>query len=195
MTHSLSTDLPQGLALEIVNPARTYTLAELRGGPTLVPDEPGVYGWWFDKFPPRVPKENVLQLNGLYLLYVGIAPSTPTSKRTLRDRLRNHFRGPIATSTLRRSLAVLLDPELELDVRRHLSGKLVIGAEAETKLTEWISTHARVCWVVTLEPWLLETYLISAGLPLPLNIKGSQNPFSVELRRMRAARACLPSEY
>jgi hypothetical protein len=162
-------------------------LAELADQPQFVPDEPGIYGWWFDAPPPRVPVERARRLDGFYLLYVGIAPSNPASKRTLRDRLKNHCRGPIAVSTLRRSLAVLLNGKLQLKVTRQLSGKLCMDGDAETRLTNWMDEHARVCWAVTPEPWNLEHHLISTGPPLPLNIKGAHHPFALELKRMRTS--------
>jgi GIY-YIG catalytic domain len=90
-------------------------------------------------------------------------------------------------STLRRSLAVLLDKELQLKVRRQSSGKLYIDEDAEARLTAWMDQHARVCWSVTPEPWNLEHHLISTGPPLALNIKGALHPFVPELRRMRSS--------
>jgi hypothetical protein len=185
MTHSLS-DV-ESLAAEILNPSRIFALHEIKADPTLVPKERGAYGWWFDTSPPGVPIEKAQKLKGFHLLYVGIAPSAPTSKRTLRDRLKNHCRGPIAVSTLRRSLAVLLDRELQLKVGRQFSGKLYIDQGAEARLTAWMDQHARVCWAITPEPWKLERHLISTGPFLPLNIKGALHPFVPELRRMRSS--------
>jgi hypothetical protein len=115
------------------------------------------------------------------------ATSNPASSRTLRDRLKNHFRGPIAMSTLRRSLAVLLNSELLLKVNRQSSGKLWMARDAETRLTGWMDQHARVCWTVTPEPWSVEHHLISTGPPLPLNIKGALHPFVLELERIRSS--------
>jgi hypothetical protein len=166
MTHSLS-DV-ESLAAEILKPSRAFALHEIKADLTLVPKERGAYGWWFDTSPPGVPIEQARKLKGFYLLYVGIAPSGPTSKRTLRDRLKNHCRGPIAVSTLRRSLAVVLDGEFRLKVRRQpSSGKLYIDRGAEARLTAWMDQHARVCWAVTPEPWTLEHHLISTGPQLP----------------------------
>ena len=50
MTHSLST-----VADALLSPEHLYRVAELRGMPTLIPQESGVYGWWFSKAPPGVP--------------------------------------------------------------------------------------------------------------------------------------------
>jgi hypothetical protein len=174
-----------------LDPSDRFSPSQLSVNPGLVPRMGGLYGWWFLSYPPRVQVGGALKRGDLALLYVGIAPQRPAahgqaSRRTLRDRLRNHCRGPIATSTFRRSLASLLADELGFQITRGPTGKVEIGRAAEERLTQWIEQHARVSWVVHREPWLLEEALIADGPRLPLNIRGSTDPFSLELQRLRA---------
>ncbi|WP_372496029.1 GIY-YIG nuclease family protein [Promicromonospora umidemergens] len=42
-------------------------------------------------------------------------------------------------------------------------------SDGETALSAWMDEHARVCWYVAPEPWLIESKLISE-LVLPLNL-------------------------
>ncbi len=93
--------------------------------------------------------------NDLHLLYVGIAPSSAAGlkarrPRNLRRRLRNHCRGPIGSSTLRRSLTALLIDQLKLDVRRTGRDRAWMNKAEEVRLTTWMAAHARVSWHVHL---------------------------------------------
>jgi hypothetical protein len=103
MAHTLSRE-----AETFLEQAQFVTADAIREKPAIVPAEAGVYGWWFDQALGSLSEGSHVR-NGLHLLYVGIAPSAPpkdgVKPRTLRDRLLNHCRGPIATSTLRRTLA------------------------------------------------------------------------------------------
>ena len=83
----------------------------------------GVYGWFFDNPPKEVPLDGCVQVGDRWLLYVGVAGDE--SSHTLRSRLRNHFNGNVAASTLRESLACLLAEELNLSLTREPSGHLV----------------------------------------------------------------------
>jgi hypothetical protein len=95
---------------------------------------------------------------------------------------------PLASSTLRRTLACLLEAKLKLHLRRRASAKLWMTAADETRLTKWMDTNARVAWLCHDQPWLLEDELIDVGHPrLPLNIRGSSDPFRAELKKLRAA--------
>ena len=168
----------------LLAPSRLYGVEELRAAPTLIPAERGVYGWWFDRPPPDVPIDGTEVASGWRLLYVGVAGRRSDGSRTLRKRLANHVRGPVATSTLRRTLAVLLAEELSLDLARRAAGKMTIG-DGEVRLTAWMAKHARVAWVVVAEPRTLELELITDGPRLPLNIEGSADAFAATLRRRR----------
>ncbi len=152
--------------------------------PSPVPAVAGVYGWHFERAPhPDLPAGR--------LLYVGIAPrymANRTSTQNLRKRVRYHFRGNAAGSTLRLTLGCLLG----LELRRVGSGKrMTFGKFGEAELSAWMAEHARVCWIESTEPWELETQLISE-LNLPLNLdQNNRNPFYGELKKLRAdARAC-----
>jgi hypothetical protein len=184
MTHSLRAD---GRAL--LFPKRLYRVGEIQQCPSIVPAEPGIYGWWFSSKLSGVPIESTQLRDGWRLLYVGIAPSRPTlavRPRTLRDRIKNHCFGPAATSTLRRSLACLLQRTLKLQLRRNSSDKLCMKSTDEVRLSSWLDLNARVAWRRYDQPWLLECELIECGYPcLPLNIKGSAHPFRLELKRLR----------
>jgi hypothetical protein len=194
MTHSLST-----VADALLSPERLYRVAELRDLPTQIPRHGGIYAWWFSKAPPAVSIDNTAVCEGRRLLYVGIAPRKPSaagsvSGGTLRNRLLNHCRGPLATSTLRRTLAVLVKGELDLDITCTSAGKLKMPPEQETRLTGWMDEHARVVWVVHPEPWEIEDHLIQGMTRLPLNIRGSSDPFAKELSKLRSQIGQEPSE-
>jgi hypothetical protein len=194
MTHSLST-----VGDALLSPERLYRVAELRDSPTLIPQQGGVYAWWFSKAPPAVSIDKTAVYEDRRLLYVGIAPRKPSaagsvSGGTLRNRLLNHCRGPLATSTLRRTLAVLLKGELGLDITCTSAGKLKMPPENETRLTLWMDEHARVIWVVHSEPWEIEDHLIQGTTRLPLNIRGSSDPFAKELSKLRSQIDCKPAE-
>jgi hypothetical protein len=179
------------LLSELLAPRAFAMASEIAADPRLVPAVAGIYGWWFeDGALPIVPKQDSLHLDGRRLLYVGIAPSAPSSngrisKRTLRDRLKNHTRGPVAQSTLRRTLVALLSETLELSPVLLPSGKLSMSRAEEAALTQWMSDHARVAWMLHPAPWILEHALISGGPRPPLNIRDSLDPFRLELKLLR----------
>jgi hypothetical protein len=195
MTHSLST-----LAEALLHPERLYSVSELRDAPTLIPQQAGVYAWWFSQVPPEVPVEKTAIHGSQYLLYVGIAPRKPSaagsvSDSTLRNRLLNHCRGPLASSTLRRTLAVLLIGELDLSISRTKAGKLNMSPEHETRLTNWMDENARVVWLTNPTPWELEDHLIQGAVRLPLNIRGSSDPFAKVLSNARSQVGPKPVAY
>jgi hypothetical protein len=186
MTHSLTTT-----AEALLYPRRLYRVAELSDAPTLIPQEGGVYAWWFSNAPPGVPIDDAAVHDGRRLLYVGIAPRKPSaagsvSTRTLRHRLLTHCRGPIASSTLRRTLAVLLAQDLGLSITRTNGLKLKMPPEHETRLAAWMHENARVVWSTCPAPWEVEDHLIQ-GTRLPLNIRGSTDPYAKELSKLRSA--------
>jgi hypothetical protein len=185
MAHTLSRE-----AETFLEQARFVTPDAIREKPAIVPAEAGLYGWWFDQALGTISEGSHVR-NGLHLLYVGIAPSAPpkdgVKPRTLRDRLLNHCRGPIATSTLRRTLAALLNADERFSIERAASGKSQMSEEDEAKLTRWMTEHARVTWLTTPVPWMLEKELLDRGPRLPLNIRGSSDPFRKKLTALRAA--------
>ncbi|WP_412071564.1 GIY-YIG nuclease family protein [Roseobacter sp.] len=80
----------------------------------------GLYGWWFDGNLPFVPRDGCIAHKGKHLLYVGIAPpkdgpARSRSSTPMKRRLwRNHVIGTVRSSTLRLSLAALLQHDLNL---------------------------------------------------------------------------------
>jgi hypothetical protein len=180
-------------ARALLSPKRFFRVDEIRERLSIVPAEPGIYGWWLSNELPGVPVEGTLLQGEWRLLYFGIAPSGATSARTPRTlRSRLNCRGPAATSTLRRTLACLLKSQLRLQLRRNALRKLLVSPEHA--ITEWMDSHARVAWVVCDEPWRFEHNLIKKSWPpkpgwprLPLNIRGSLDPFCLTLRALRTS--------
>ncbi|WP_229924880.1 GIY-YIG nuclease family protein [Streptomyces sulfonofaciens] len=139
-----------------------------------------MYGWHFARAPhPDLPSGR--------LLYVGIAPrfmANRVSKQNLRKRVRYHFRGNAAGSTLRLTLGCLLGLELR---RVGSTGRMTFGKAGEAVLCQWMADNARVCWLEHDEPWVLESHLISR-LDLPLNLdQNGHNGFHARLKAIRAA--------
>ena len=154
----------------------------------LPPSEPGVYAWYFDEVPPGVPTDGCHQVDGSWLLYVGISPKKPSSagkasKQDLRKRLSNHYSGNASGSTLRLTLGSLLGNQLGIQLQP-VRGRLTFGS-GEDQLSEWMAEHARVTWVTDPEPWILEDHLIET-LSLPLNLQGNaHHPFQATLAAAR----------
>jgi hypothetical protein len=104
----------------------------------------GIYAWYFNKLPYSVIPGISVHYRNHDLLYVGIAPSLRKgvpSNSTLRSRLMLHSRRNIQSSTLRKSLACLLDLEME---KRGKSQKPKLVDK--NTLTTWINDHAKVAW-------------------------------------------------
>ncbi|MCZ2526015.1 MULTISPECIES: GIY-YIG nuclease family protein [unclassified Streptomyces] len=117
---------------------------------------------------------------------MGIAPrhmANRKSTQNLRTRVRYHFRGNAAGSTLRLTLGCLLG----LELRRVGSGRrMTFGQAGEAALSQWMAEHARVCWVEHPEPWTAESDLITR-LDLPLNLdQNRHNGFHARLTEIRA---------
>jgi hypothetical protein len=156
--------------------------------PRGVPDAPGIYAWWIadgtalSDVPPR-PHPTL----PLWLLYVGIAPSRPTSKATLRRRvLRQHLRGNLAASTFRRSLAALLWRSQGWTPRLTASGRLTFDAAENAALTAWQEDQLRLSWCAVDEPWFTESEVFRS-MKAPLNVDG--NAEDAFYPTMKAARA------
>ena len=153
----------------------------------------GVYGWWFDHGLPLVPRDGCIELDGKHLLYIGIAPPKERPVRRggptpVKSRLwRNHLRGTVRTSTLRLSLATLLEQELELAFWRDKRNRVRMDRYHEDKLTDWIAKHAAISVVQHDAPWSLEEMLVRNGPPLPLNLSMSRHPFRSTLSDLRHA--------
>lgn len=178
-------------ASQLLAPQRLFSRAEVLARSSPIPAVAGVYAWYFDEVPPRVPVDGCRVIEGHTLLYVGISQKKPnadglkSSRQTIRTRVSYHYRGNAYGSTLRLTLGSLLGADLGLQLRRVGSGTRLTFSEGEETLSEWMNRHARVCWVETVTPWVLEHELIQQ-LVLPLNL--DQNGHSGFRQELSAAR-------
>ena len=174
------------LRTSILRPHRVYSLEDVSNQPCPVPPTKGVYGWYFREIPPEVPVSNCGHHKGLALLYVGRAPDSEKSSQSLRTRIKNHY-APRRASTLRRSLGVLLESSLKLELRRLGGrGRKFDYGDTEESLSAWMADNAFVAWVEHPRPWEIEPGLIAA-LDLPLNMKGNEgHAFYPRLKELRA---------
>jgi hypothetical protein len=157
-------------------------------GVSTAPRKKGVYAWWFDPGALEVPDAAYATVEGRQLFYVGIAPRKPSpagkeSSSRLRNRLTTHTKKDASRSTLRLSLGALLADELNLSLRLR-DGRVNWGPEGEITLSQWMTQHARVSWVVNDQPWVLEDELIGE-VPLALNVNGRDDPFAKHLSQLR----------
>jgi hypothetical protein len=143
------TDEQLAAAEALVRPARLWTRQEVLARPSPVPAAAGIYAWYFSTVPIAVDTSGCVELDGWRLLYVGISPKPPpangtaASRQQLRSRLRQHYRGNAAGSTLRLTLGCLLASELGLQLRRVGSGQRLTFADGEQVLSAWMGRHAR----------------------------------------------------
>jgi hypothetical protein len=187
------TDQQLAAAEALLRPARLWTRQEVLARPSPVPTVSGVYAWYLTGLPIAVETSGCVHLDGRRLLYVGISPKPPPrngarpSRQHLRSRLRQHYRGNVAGSTLRLTLGCLLADQLGLALRRVGSGQRLTFADGEAALSAWMAANAAVCWLPHLRPWELEQALV-ARLNLPLNLHGNQHhPFHSQLHALRSA--------
>lgn len=175
----------------LLEPTRLWRRGEILLPDCPVPREAGVYGWYFREVPPSVPTKGCLTADGATLLYVGISPKrppqsgAPASRQSLRSRIRYHYRGNAAGSTLRLSLGCLLRTEIQTELRRVGSGERFTFASEEAALSEWMDRNALVVWAASDAPWMVEEALIES-ISLPLNLdQNRRHPFHQELSSLR----------
>lgn len=159
--------------------------------PRIVPKALGLYTWWFKKGVFQQSFNGAPERSGYQALYVGIAPARAPQPerqryRTLQHRLKNHCSGPLATSTVRRTLLHLLADKLCVNISVRQSGKPFLSRSDEQQLTNWMNQHARVSWIEHAAPWDLEHRLLQTNV-FPLNIQGSSHPHSLWLRQTRSS--------
>jgi len=136
-----------------VAPSRVYSRQDVLTRPCPVPAEPGVYGWWFRRWPSPVSTGGCRCHQGLVLLYAGISPDRPpangrpASKQTIADRIRYHYTGNAEGSTLRKTLGCLLASELGIELRRVGSGSRMTFGAGEKVLSAWMAENAFVSWM------------------------------------------------
>ena len=139
----------------LLKPAKLWTRTDCLVRASPVPREAGVYVWYFVTPPPGVPVEECHRAQEATLLYVGISPRQPSardggpSRQTLRSRIRNHYRGNAAGSTLRLTLGCLLEGELGITLQRAGHGDRSTFGEGEGPLSEWMGRNALVTWMPT----------------------------------------------
>jgi hypothetical protein len=174
--------------------SETWSRADLIARPCPAPTAAGVYAWFFSRVPPGIDAAGCYVADGWTLLYVGISPKEPPtngrppSRSTLRQRLRTHFTGNSAGSTLRKTLGCLLADDLGIALRRVGSGdRYTLTNPGEQRLDAWMADHCRVAWREVAAPWQLEREILSSGLILPLNIR--DNPSLAHTAVVQAARA------
>jgi len=105
----------------------------------------------------------------------------------LRRIGRNHLKGTVRISTLRLSLAALLERDLGLAFWRDDRDRVRMDRRDEDKLSEWIGEHAAISVAHHDEPRGLEELLVRKGPPLPLNLSRSGHPFRSTLSDLRRA--------
>ena len=170
--------------MDDVAAALRSTPVDLPSAATQVPAAAGLYAWWapFGAVPgisgPRHPTDAV------QLLYVGISPNGPTSNATLRSRVvGDHIRGTTGSSTLRRSLAALLNEQQGW--RSRWTTRPVLVNRDELALSEWMAERLRLSWAEHPEPWTVEAEVI-AELEPPLNLaENRSHPLYTEVQQAR----------
>ena len=180
-------------AERLLQPERLYSALYIAKPPCPIPASAGVYAFYFNEAPRGIDASGCHRVGQHALLYVGIAPKPPPmngrapSKSHLKQRLRTHYFGNAAGSTLRRTLGCLLGPQLGIQLRKVGSGgRYTFTNPGEQKLDAWIQQHAFVTWVETEVPWELETHMLSSGPRLPLNL--DNNPWAEAVALVKAVR-------
>lgn len=131
-----------------VAPARVFSRQHALAVPAPVPARPGVYGWWFRRWPSPIAADDCSRHRGLALLYVGISPKQPprngrpASKQNLAERIRYHYTGNAEGSTLRKTLGCLLADEFGIQLRRVGSGSRMTFGAGEQALSAWMAENA-----------------------------------------------------
>jgi hypothetical protein len=191
------------LSTELVSPSTFHDRDAVMRSPSAAPARPGLYAWYFSKSPQGIDTAGCHVRDRHALLYVGISPSAPPangkapSRSHLKQRLRTHYGGNAAGSTLRLTLGCLLSDELGIQLRRVGSGgRFTFSNPGEQRLDAWMQQHAKVVWIEDERPWEREAKILASGLRLPLNIAGNTHAsvaaISALRREMRAAALLLP---
>ena len=135
----------------------THPLADL----TALPAASGLYAWWAaPETLPHLPGPAHPRHDDLRLLYIGIASN-------LRRRIISNHLKRSGGSTLRRTLAGLLLAEHGYRTKR--TDRVVLIAEDEARLTDWMRTHLHLTWCEHPDPIAVEPDVIARWAP-PLNL-------------------------
>lgn len=183
------------IARALLAPATLRSGVEAAARADGAPRAAGIYAWYFDRIPAVMDASECHRIDRWTMLYCGISPKKPPlnggppSRSHVHQRLRTHFGGNAAGSTLRLTLGCLLEAEIGTILRRvGTTGRLTFTNPGEQLLDAWLNKHARVVWAKHPAPWEPEAKLLASGLPLPLNIEG--NPcaaFTGPLSALRSA--------
>ncbi len=162
-----------------------YSREEAIANPCPIPNQKGIYAWFFRDIPKLVPLDNCYTRDGFTLLYIGIAPSSSTSKSNLRKRIKTqHLKGNAYGSTLRLTLGCILEEHLNITLKQY--GTRVFFGDDEEVLNDWLNKNARVAYLIDDEPWEIEESMINQ-LDLPLNLEhNKQHPFYAILKKIRS---------
>lgn len=175
----------------LTRPSRLWSHAEVLVRPSPVPAEPGIYAWYFRELPGCVDATDCVRNGDSTLLYIGISPAAPpkngkaASRRTLRSRVRSHFKADASRSTLRLTLGCLLAAQLRIELRVGRDDRINFAA-GERAIDTWMDRCALVCWVKCAEPWIVEEEAISS-ISLPLNLdQNCHHRFYARLNQIRS---------
>lgn len=148
-----------------------------------IPNAPGLYGFYFRKYPSVVLDANTIQVDGFNLLYIGISPKGLGTKQTLKGRIRKHLFGDASRSTLRKSMGCVLSSELGIELTT-FNDRETFGS-GENVLHEWLESNMRFTWFLITEPWLYEAALLKI-LMAPLNLDHNEHhSFHQILKKLR----------
>lgn len=158
----------------------------------MVPEEPGVYLYLLpaETGLPRnlLAQSSPWKIAGTWseVLYVG------ATTWSLRERLKSHFGPRSESSSLRMSLGLLLEDQLDLQVHT-IDKRRKFYFEPEQSLTDWILNNTHIAYFLTASPMEDERKLISCGYGL-LNISGATpTAWTKYLAQRRRAHSSLQS--
>ena len=161
-----------------------YSRTEIVADRSLVPPKGGFNFWFFKEIPSGTPTDGCFRKDGLPLLYAGISPDRAKSKANLKKRIiNNHCKGTAKTSTLRKSLGVLLTEASGYPLRK-VGNIMTFTRAGEDWLNDWMDKNAFVCWYEYLNPWEIKREVITIFSP-PLNIQDGTHSFGENLRVKR----------
>ena len=169
----------------LISPIQLLNRSMVLMRPCPVPQTSGIYAWYFKNIPNIVPISNCYDVDGLKLLYVGVAPASEGSSATLRSRTRMHLRNNASGSTLRLTLGCLLSQQLGLRLQPTGRTARLTFVEGEAVLSDWLEQNAFVSWVPCGRPWEVESSVIRS-ISLPLNLRHNQgHQFYQQLSEIR----------
>jgi len=124
------------------------------------------------------------EFNGSKVLYVGIAGTEKSKRKSLRERdYGDHFeRNNAGKSTLRKSLGVIFGYKLIPRDRDPSTGKTKFADKDEAMLSSWMKQSLFLYYAKHPTPWIHEDELIERLNP-PLNLGRNNNSVNLEFRK------------